>query len=1045
MAAGARFCSQCGSPATIADDSTIAGGFGQLNLGVEDRRRLLTDVEGEHRLVTVVFADLTASVARTRELHPEEAAQLVNSLLETMVDALIRYGGRIDRFLGDGALAVFGIPETHENDPERAVRAALDIRERAREIGLGATVGVNTGRVYFGPMGSSLHEELTVMGPAVNLAARLQGKASDGEVMVGQATRDHVHAAFELTPRTVDLKGFDEPVTAYVADRLLDHPDKVRGIEGLKAPMIGREKEMAQLEAALAAGGRFVSLVGEAGVGKSRLAAELHRRVVDSGSRWLEGRCTELSRDVAYGPIRDLLTRCLGDEPSLDAVRSSTQTRLDDTWMEEMAPFLLHIVSEGIPSDPRVENASPAQRRALTTAAVGDYLAAIARGGPVVIFVDDLHWSDALSIDLLAEVFPRISKLPVLELGSYRPGDGSPAGRLVERIAEGSPELIDTHRLAELSPTEARQMITSLLDIDDLPADLENLILSRAEGNPFYVEEIVRSLIQKGVVYRTGPSWTAVEGAADVEVPDSVQAVVMSRVDRLEPAVRRCAQVASVLGRTFTRPVLEAMADPDVGESLQVLANAGLLYPERLTPIEEYSFAHALTQEGVYETLLPTRRAELHERAGDVFLELLPAEAERRAYHFERSHNHRKAVDALLVAGEKAMHAYLTEAAFGYLDRGLERVEELPSEERARPASRFRVRRGELLERLARHEEARAELEAALELSDQGSLESARLYRLIGQTHRLEQHLDEAHAAYDQAEATLDASPERDSSDFHQSWIDLQNERAAALYFGGRAAELPALTAQTAPVVEAHGTEGHQIDFLLTSPMAEFRAQRYAIPPEAIDRVNRALRLAEDAADLGRIAGGRFSAGFASLWGDRLEDAERLLGLTVRDADRIGDVMLGNRARAYYAIALRRLGRVDEARQAALSSLEVAGSLNDTYYSGHALATLCWVAWSDGNIAAAHRWAEKAITSWREFEDERGTGLGTEFAWMLVWPMVSIAVDAGDLDEAARYFSYLNSPWERAMPADLAAAVEAAHDEHGMRAALELAREYHLL
>jgi class 3 adenylate cyclase/tetratricopeptide (TPR) repeat protein len=1016
-----------------------------LGLEASERRRLLTDIKGEHRLVTVVFADLTSSVARTGDLHPEEAAMLVNSLLETMVDTLIRYGGRIDRFLGDGVLAVFGIPETHEDDPERAVRAALDIHERASEIGLGATVGVNTGRVYFGPVGSSLHEELTVMGPVVNLAARLQGTASEGQVMVGRATRDHVFAAFELTPVILDIKGIDEPVEAFVAERLLDHPDKVRGIEGLAAPIIGREAELAKLEAALAAGGRFVSLVGEAGVGKSRLAAEFHRRVIGSGFRWLEGRCLELSRGVGYGPIRDLLRRCLGEEASLDAVRSVTGPQLDDAWMVEMAPFLLDLVSDGARAAPRVRNATPAQRKAMTISAVGDFLAAIAGQGPTVIFIDDLHWSDALSIELLAEVFPRISALPVMELGTYRPEGSSQIDEMLERIAEFNPELIDSHLVPALSSAEARQMVMALLAIDGLPHDLERLILDRAEGNPFFVEEIIRSLIQQGIVYRAGDSWMAADGAADVEVPESVQAVVMSRVDRLDPAVRRCAQIASVLGRTFTLPLLGAMAGSEARERLQILAGAGLLRQTRVAPIEEYSFAHALTQEGVYETLLPSRRAELHEQAGGVFERLLPAEPERRAYHFERSRNVRRAVDSLLAAGEKAMDAYLTEAAFDYLERGLERVEALPPEEQALPASQFRERRGEMLERLARYDEARAEFEAALDLRDHTPVESAALYRLIGRTYRLEYNMAEAHAAYDRAEATLDASPQRDSTEFHRSWIDLQHERAFALYFGGRAAELSAHSAHTGPVVEAHGTPRQQVDFLLAQPLAMFRARRYAIPPEDIEVAARTLQLAEEAGDVGQIATARFMTGFASLWGDQLETAERLLGLAVRDADRIGDVMLGTRARVYFAVALRRLGRVDGAEQGALSALDVARSLDATDYCGHAAATLCWVAWRRGDVKGARRWAIEAVDSWTEVKDGEDAWLQCEFAWMVVWPMVAMALDAADLGEAIRYLDYLQAPWERAMPDDLAAAVAAAHDEPRMRCALDLARRHRLL
>jgi class 3 adenylate cyclase len=247
--------------------------------------------EGENRLVTVLFADMSSSVRTTADLHPEDAAALISRLLRAMVDVLLKYEGRVDRFLGDAVLAVFGTPQAHESDPEQAILAAMEIRISARQLGLEVTAGINTGQVYVGGVGSEQHQEVTVIGPVVNLASRLQGQAEPGQILVGEATYRLTRRAFAFTPLSLEVKGIAQPVAAYAVERALPRPQKARGIEGLRAELIGRDAEFAKLRDALAEviGGRgqVVSLIGEAGVGKSRLVAEL--KAVAEPSRDREG------------------------------------------------------------------------------------------------------------------------------------------------------------------------------------------------------------------------------------------------------------------------------------------------------------------------------------------------------------------------------------------------------------------------------------------------------------------------------------------------------------------------------------------------------------------------------------------------------------------------------------------------------------------------------------------------------------------------------------------------------------------------------------
>jgi class 3 adenylate cyclase/DNA-binding SARP family transcriptional activator len=350
--------------------------------------------EGENRLVTVLFADMCRYLETTRDLEPEDTAELVSRLLEAMAAAVRQHEGQIDRFQGDGVLAVFGVPQAHEEDAERAIRAAMSIRAAAHDLGLEVRVGVNTGTVYAGAVGSEQHQEVTVIGPAVSLAARLQEQAQPGEILVGEATYRQTRRAFEFIPRQIGVKGLPGPIAVYRVESARAHPEKSRGIEGLRAALIGREEELAKLQAALESvlqgKGQMVSLIGEAGVGKSRLVAELRQgvggRVKGVGEEtpeptpftlpptplWLEGCCVELGITASYGPFLDLLRGYFGWQPedgeAARAARISTALRelvgqgdLSEAQLAEIEPLLGNLLSVriGDERDERLQAATP--------------------------------------------------------------------------------------------------------------------------------------------------------------------------------------------------------------------------------------------------------------------------------------------------------------------------------------------------------------------------------------------------------------------------------------------------------------------------------------------------------------------------------------------------------------------------------------------------------------------------------------------------------------------------------------------------------------
>jgi class 3 adenylate cyclase len=657
----------------------------------------LTPADGENRLVTVLFTDMSRSVETTRDLPPEDGAALVNRLLQAMVDAILKYEGRIDRFQGDGVLAAFGVPRAHEDDAERAIRAAMEIREAARHLGLEVTGGINTGEVYVGPVGTERHREVTVMGPAVSLAARLQGQAQPGQILIGEATYRQTRQAFEFEPLSLTIKGLAQPVAAHAVRDALPHPEKARGVEGLCGGLIGREEELGKLKKALGevlqGRGQMVSLIGEAGVGKSRLITELKAlsACLLPTPLWLEGRCLELGMTASYWPFLDLFRDCFASRPEeneparadrLVSALTELGGDLSQAQLDEMAPLLGNLLSVrfGNEWDERLKHASPEQIKHQTFIAIREFFLALSRRQPLVLVLEDLHWADSLSLDLISLLMETLAVTSILLLCAYRPEREHKCWHLGTIASRKCAERYTELPLRDLSPPQSRRLVETLLCAEHLPAPVNEAILKKSGGNPFFVEEVVRSLIDAGMLHRAGDRWRAREEITSVAVPESIQSVILSRVDRLEEESKQVLQSAAVIGRLFPRRLLaDTTTAPELERILWGLEDRGLIYEDRVVPEVEYSFRHALTQETVYQSILRRHRAVIHQSVAEAIEALDPEALETRyeqlAYHYERSHAVERAVAYLLKAGEKARRAYLNEEAIGYFKRALERLE----------------------------------------------------------------------------------------------------------------------------------------------------------------------------------------------------------------------------------------------------------------------------------------------------------------------------------------------------------------------------------
>jgi class 3 adenylate cyclase len=538
-------------------------------------------LKGERKQVTVMFADISGFTAMSEKLDPEEVRSMINACFEGLGAVIDQYGGHIDKFIGDEIMALFGAPVAHENDPERALRAALDMMtalaafnaEHAARIPkpLALHFGINSGLAIAGGIGTRQRQDYSVMGDTVNLAARLEDLSEAGEILVGEDTYRLTGPLFEFEAiKPVMLKGKEKLVKVYRLLKAKVAPGRLRGIEGLSSPMVGREQELALAMETLGnfqkGQGGVITVIGDAGLGKSRLVSELSARCCQDGQAdWAEGRALSYGENARYLIVRDLFRNLLGVAPEAapGEVGQTLRAELERLFAAQAAdiyPYLAHLLD--VPLDEEsaqrlkyVEGEMLHQRVLQSTQ---QYLSTRAGRNPVVLVWEDLHWGDPSSLTLLEALLPLTQAHPLLLIMIYRPVREGRAWTFHQRCRE---LLGDTQRVIELSPLtveESGQLLDNLLESNDLPAKMRQLIISKAEGNPFYVEEVIRSLIDSGAVARAenGRGWVTTAGIDDITIPDTLQGVIMARIDRLNAETKRILQVAAVIGRTFPYRVL---------------------------------------------------------------------------------------------------------------------------------------------------------------------------------------------------------------------------------------------------------------------------------------------------------------------------------------------------------------------------------------------------------------------------------------------------------------------------------------------------------
>jgi len=704
---GSMFCNECGhnlslpsepSPRDLALDEKLAKIQRYLPKGLTEK--ILAQrgkIEGERKQVTVIFCDMEGFTPLSERLGPEEAYSMMEQVYKILIHKVHDYEGTVNEMTGDGIMALFGAPIALEDAPQRAIRSSLAIhremakfsdrikQERRGIPPVKMRIGIHTGPVVVGTLGNDLRVEFKAVGDTVNLASRMEELAEPGTIYLTGETFRLTEGLFRfeaLGERGV--KGREEPVNVYraIAPSTRRTRFDVSAERGL-TPFVGRERELELLldgfERSKSGRGQAFSITSEAGVGKSRLLYEFRKAVASEDVTFLEGRCLSYSRAVAYHPVIDILKANFdihegdGDFEINEKVKRS----LEMLGVDEAStlPYLLELLAvkdSGIDKIPM----SPEERKNRIIEALKRIVLKGSEIRPLIMAYEDLHWIDKSSEDQLKHLLESIPGARVLLIFTYRP-------EFVHTW--GAKSFHSQVNLNRLSNRESLMMVSHLLATEELDKDLEEFILEKTEGVPFFIEELIRSLKDLKIIEREDNRYRITKDIKEVTIPATVQDVIMARVDSLPQEMKGLLQTVSVVGRESSYDLIKrltGLAEQELLSHLSVLKDSELLYERGIYPQSTYVFKHALTQEVAYDSLLLKSKKEIHEKIGEVIEALYPDRLEEHcellAYHYARSANTDKAVKYLDLANQKAAKLNAMEEAKTYFDEAMALLDALP-------------------------------------------------------------------------------------------------------------------------------------------------------------------------------------------------------------------------------------------------------------------------------------------------------------------------------------------------------------------------------
>ncbi|MBW1774005.1 MAG: AAA family ATPase, partial [Deltaproteobacteria bacterium] len=653
-----------------------------------------SSIEGERKLVTVFFADVADYTSMSEKLDPEEVHQIMDGAFKILMDEIHKYEGTINQFTGDGVMALFGAPVAHEDHAQRACHAALSIQksmgaygdkiEKETGVEFKMRVGLNSGPVIVGAIGDDLRMDYTAVGDTTNLGSRMESMANPGSILVSGNTHRLARDFFEFESLgKIEVKGKKEPQEAY---ELIKAGEVVTRIGASVAKgltrFVGRKNSMGALMDAFdkvtSGSGQVVGVLGEAGVGKSRLLLEMRMRLPQGDYSYLEGRCLQYGSSMAYLPVLDILRSYFdikeGDREFLIKKKMGEKIHDLDEKLKGLIPPFQSLLSLKV-DDEDFSKLEPKEKRGRTFEALRDLMIRVSQEKPLVLVVEDLHWMDKTSEEFLDYLIGWLTNTPIMLLLLYRPEYTHPWGSKSYYTKVG---------LDQLGVDSSGELVKAILEEGEAAPELTQLILNRAAGNPLFMEEFTHTLLENGSIERKDETYVLSPKASDIQVPDTIQGIIAARLDRLEDNLKRTMQVASVIGRDFAFRILQTITGMREELKAYLLNLQGLefIYEKNLFPELEYIFKHALTQEVAYNSLLSKRRKEIHAKIGmaieELYAERLEEFYEMLAYHYSRSDRLEKACRYSRLSGEKAAVNYSHREACDFYKGAIDLLDKLP-------------------------------------------------------------------------------------------------------------------------------------------------------------------------------------------------------------------------------------------------------------------------------------------------------------------------------------------------------------------------------
>ena len=657
--------------------------------------------EGERKRLTMLFADLSGYTAMNERIDPEEVKGIMRRIFGEIGQVVTKYDGFVDRFFGDEVMIVFGIPRAHEDDPVRAVRAAMEIHDLVKNISpefehrigqpLRMHIGINTGLVVTGDeyIGKGRHG---LTGDAINLAARLTKLAQAGETMVGPDTFRVAEGYFTFeTLKPVRVKGKKEPVTVFQVIAPSNRRATKAGVRSgrrVHSKMVGRDKDLSKLELqvmkAINGEGSVVNVIGEAGIGKSRLVSELRNSPMMRQVTLLEGRAISIGRNFSFHPIIDLLKHWaqITEDDSEAVSLSKLETAIRNICRQdanEIFPFVATLMGMKLSGSyaKRVKGIEGTALEKLILKNIKDLIITSTELVPLVIIIEDLHWADISSIELLESLFRLTDAHNILFINVFRPNHPETGDRIIESLKQETSIYCVEIILEALNEKMSEALIDNMLNIKGLHYEMKNRIIQQTGGNPFFIEEVVRSFIDEGAVVIAEGKFEVTDKMNTMVIPTTINDVLMARIDRLEEKTRSLVKVASVIGRNFFHKVLTEVSKEveNIDSRLSYLKEIQLIRERRRMEELEYLFKHALAQEAAYESILHQKRKEIHLQVArsieKVFKERLHEFYGMLALHYMKGEDNENAEHYLIKAGEEALRASASSEALNYYQEGL--------------------------------------------------------------------------------------------------------------------------------------------------------------------------------------------------------------------------------------------------------------------------------------------------------------------------------------------------------------------------------------